>query len=203
MDCNPDFLRARVTIVVDNLTIIRKERKTMDIDPDDDIFQETTEIGSDELLSDDHLRLPETASMLVRLHALRAWLTRRMRDTELEIGNAALRLQEGMREDPQEAHPRRRERERLQAQMLQIQQTLQQAQQSLDAYEEAQSLLEESVAHTTTGERVLVEYFLTLEELLQDIPQDLATNAPGFPRRKALMDVLNRIEHVSSSGEEE
>src|ERR1700730_16337007 len=107
MDCNLDFLRAHVTIVVDNLTIIRKERKTMDIDPDDDIFQETTEIGSDELLSDDHLRLPETASMLVRLHALRAWLTRRMRDTELEIGNAALRLQESMQEDPQEAHPRR------------------------------------------------------------------------------------------------
>jgi predicted nuclease with TOPRIM domain len=175
----------------------------MDIDPDDDIFQETTEIGSDELLSDDHLRLPETASMLVRLHALRAWLTRRMRDTELEIGNAALRLQESMQEDPQEAHPRRRERERLQAQMQQLQQTLQQAQQSLDAYEEAQSLLEESVAHTTTGERVLVEYFLTLEELLQDIPQDHATNAPGSPRRKALMDVLNRIEHVSSSAEEE
>jgi hypothetical protein len=175
----------------------------MDSDPNDDIFQETTEVGSDELLSDDNLRLPESASMLVRLHALRAWLTRRMHDTEREIGNAALRLQEAMREEPQSTPPRRRERDRLQAQMQQLQYVLQEAQQSLDAYEEAQSLLEESVAHTTTGERALVEYYLTLEELLQDTLAGSIADSPASPRRMALLDVLSRVEHVSASGEDE
>ena len=32
------------------------------------------ETGSDELLADDNLRLPERANVLVRVHAVRAWL---------------------------------------------------------------------------------------------------------------------------------
>jgi hypothetical protein len=192
-----------IEVLLQDRETIGESAKDMDNDPDDSIFEEATEVGSDELLSDDHLRLPESASMLVRLHAIRAWLTRRMRDTEYEIGNAALHLQEIMHEEPQGGPLRRREREHLQAQVLQTQQALLEAQQSLDAYEEAQALLEESVAHTTTGERVLVEYYLTLEELLQDTLPDSPINADASPRHKVLLDVLSRVEHVSTSVEDE
>lgn len=175
----------------------------MDNDPDDSIFEETAEIGSDELLSDDDLRLPENASMLVRIHAMRAWLTRRMRDTEHEIGNAALQQQEIMQESSQETHLRRRERERLQTRVEQLQQVLLEAQQSLSAYEEAQALLEECVAHTTSGERVLVEYYLTLEQLVQEALDDSSPDNASSPRPRALLDVLSRVEHVSSSSEDD
>ena len=47
------------------------------MDNDDDFSGTSIEIGSDELLSDDNLRLPESASTLVRTHAVQAWLTRR------------------------------------------------------------------------------------------------------------------------------
>lgn len=45
------------------------------MDIDDETSNVPVEIGSDELLSDDNLRLPESANILVRIHALRAWLT--------------------------------------------------------------------------------------------------------------------------------
>ena len=44
------------------------------MDNDDDFADTSIEIGSDELLSDDDLRLPESANILVRTHAVRAWL---------------------------------------------------------------------------------------------------------------------------------
>ena len=65
----------------------------MDFD-DDKISQEATEIGSDELHSDDNLHLPIGANPLVRLHAVRAWLTRRQKMTNIEIGEVALELQQ-------------------------------------------------------------------------------------------------------------
>src|SRR5205085_11982805 len=69
---------------------------------DDELPDESTETGSDELLSDDNLRLPESASPLVRLHALRAWLARRQKETTLEIGEAAPTLQHILQQQPQE-----------------------------------------------------------------------------------------------------
>ena len=57
------------------------------------------EMGSDELLSDENLRLPESANILVRLHAVRAWLFRRHDEATIEVGEAALALQEVMQED--------------------------------------------------------------------------------------------------------
>ena len=47
------------------------------------------EMGSDELLSDDNLRLPESANILVRLHAVQAWLSRRYDEATIEVGEAA------------------------------------------------------------------------------------------------------------------
>ncbi len=44
------------------------------MDSDKDMPEDSTQIGSDELLSEDNLRLPDSASVLVRLHAVRAWL---------------------------------------------------------------------------------------------------------------------------------
>src|SRR2546421_295274 len=61
---------------------------------DDEISNEPLEVGSDELLSDNNLRLPESANILVRVHAVQAWLTRRYQETTLEVGEAALALQE-------------------------------------------------------------------------------------------------------------
>ena len=42
------------------------------MDYDNEIPDASTEIGSDELLSDEQLRLPESANILVRTHAVRA-----------------------------------------------------------------------------------------------------------------------------------
>src|SRR5438445_254655 len=66
------------------------------------------EIGSDELLSDENLRLPESANILVRLHAVRAWLSRRHDEASIEVGEAALALQEIMQEETVATRPRRR-----------------------------------------------------------------------------------------------
>ncbi|HET8850977.1 MAG TPA: hypothetical protein VFN02_00480, partial [Ktedonobacteraceae bacterium] len=77
---------------------------------DDHIPEESIETGSDELLSEDDLRLPESASVLVRLHAVRAWLARRHHEATVEVGEAALKLQQAMALEFQEARPRRRER---------------------------------------------------------------------------------------------
>jgi len=163
------------------------------------------EIGSDELLSDDNLRLPESANMLVRLHALRAWLARRHHDATIGVGQTALHLQQLMQEDIQETGARRAHRRAQQGEAVQrlnhAQQALAAAQQRLSAYEEAQSLLEDCIAHTS-GERVLVEYYLTLEELVQQSqapPRPPDQRTPWFD---AMADVLHRIEHIGTPNED-
>ena len=70
------------------------------MDIDDETPDSSVEIGSDELLSDDNLRLPESASILVRIHAVRAWLARRYEETTIEVGEAALALQKMMMQEP-------------------------------------------------------------------------------------------------------
>jgi hypothetical protein len=167
---------------------------------DDEFLEETTETGSDDLLADDDLRLPDNANTLVRLHAVRAWLARRQVETGREIGEAALALQQALQTESQETHMRRRERQ-IQAERMQHQQkALLDAQQRMHAYEEAEALLEECVSHTTSGERVLVEYYLTLEELVENATQD--NDGEHSPWLQAVEDVQHRIEHVGSSNEE-
>jgi len=167
---------------------------------EDDFLTETTETGSDDLLADDNLRLPDSASTLVRLHAIRAWLTRRQQETSIEIGEAALALQQTPQERQPETRLRRRERQ-MQSDRLQGGQTaLLHAQQRLHAYEEAEALLEDCVSHVTTGERMLVEYYLSLEELRANATND---NEPGHsPWLQAIQDVQHRVEHVGSPNEE-
>jgi ATP-dependent exoDNAse (exonuclease V) beta subunit len=172
------------------------------MDFDDALPQEENEVGSDELLSDDNIRFPEGASPLVRLHAIRAWLSRRQQETGIEIGTAALTLQQLMQDEPQMTRPRRRERISLMDRVQHTQQELQRAQQRLDAYEEAQALLEDCITHTTMGERALVEYYLSLEDLIQN------EDTPGIeaiptPRQQALIDVQHRVEHVSAPYEDD
>jgi hypothetical protein len=177
------------------------------MDENDDFLQETPktdEVGSDELLSDDTLRLPENANPLVRLHAVRAWLTRRQREMTLEMGTVALQLQALQQDEEATLHMRRRAREERAAQNHALQQALQEAQQRLDAYEEAQALLEDCVNHTTVSERLLVEFYLTLDNLIQD---QLAETEPGgdtFPVRvQVFFDVQRRVEQVGASYEDE
>lgn len=167
------------------------------MDFDDDFLEKTPEIGSDELLSDDNLRLPESASNLVRLHAIRSWLVRRRDETSVEIGEAALALQQMMQEEPQQLRPRRRERHHQALRPQLEQQEMLDAQQRLHAYEEAETLLEDCIAHTTSGERVLVEYYLTLEELVEHAAND----AERSPWLQAIEDVQHRVEHVGAPNE--
>lgn len=161
---------------------------------DNDELSDAQEIGSDDLFAADDLRLPENANVLVRLHALRAWLHRRYAEAELEIGVAALALQAAMRES--ETRPRRRA---TQDNFLcqKTQQALASAQQSRSAYDEALVLLEDCVAHITTGERLLVEYYLSLEELIE-----ASHTSAENPWLTAMADVLRRVEQVSTSNEE-
>jgi len=160
------------------------------------------EPGSDEVLSDDNLRLPESANILVRLHAVRAWLSRRHDEATIEVGEAAIALQELMQEDAVETRSRRRMQQMEEAQRFQrAQQALAGAQQRLSAYEEAQSILEDCVAHTS-GERVLVEYYLTLEELVMQSQEQMDQEEKSSPWLEAVSDVLRRIEHVGISDEE-
>ncbi|GAC1696235.1 MAG: hypothetical protein PVS3B1_34750 [Ktedonobacteraceae bacterium] len=173
------------------------------MDYDNEIPGDSTEIGSDELLSDENLRLPESANILVRTHAVRAWLARRREETAMEIGEAALIVQQEMTQEKQETpgtRLRRRERQNREWQMGQRQQVLKEAQQRLDAYEEAQDLLEDCIVHTS-GERVLVEYYLALEDLVQSIIQ--ADQAEDTPRLQALADVQHRVERVGAPNEVE
>src|SRR6516225_917295 len=149
------------------------------------------ETGSDELLSDDNLRLPESANILVRLHAVRAWLSRRIDEATIEVGEAALAIQELKQEDAVETRPRRRSRiEDDMQRFLRAQQALVASQQRLSAYEKAQSILEDCVAHTS-GERVLVEYYLTLEELVLQSQEHMDQEANSSPWFDALADVLH------------
>ena len=167
---------------------------------EDDISAHTPETGSDELLSADHLRLPADANALVRLHAVRAWLTRRQRETQHEIGQSALNLQDLQSEVMTAAHLRRREQQLFNERLQHTQKQFQIAQERLQIYQEAEELLEECVNHTTVSDRLLVEYYLTLETLLQEALPDHETVSP---RIDVLQDVLQRIEHVGASHEEE
>lgn len=166
------------------------------MDFDDETFNSPAEIGSDELLSDDNLRLPDGANILVRVHAVRAWLARRQQETRIEIGETALALQESMQEELYGAKLRRRERQLIEEQKYALQDALAENQQRLAAYEEAQALLEESVTHTS-GERILVEYYLALEELVQGSENEHA------PRIQALGSVQHRVEHIGAPNEED
>ena len=161
------------------------------------------EIGSDELLSDENLRLPESANILVRLHAVRAWLFRRHDEATMEVGEAALAVQEVMQRDAVETRPRRRTHqvEAMQQQFQSAQKALAESQQRLSAYEEAQSILEDCIAHTS-GERVLVEYYLTLEDLVMQSQEKMDQAEDRSPWLVALSDVLHRIEHVGTPDEE-
>jgi hypothetical protein len=169
----------------------------------DDLESKDDEIGSDELLSDENLRLPESANILVRLHAVVAWLTRRRDEAVIEVGEAALALQEIMQEEAVETRPRRRSHkiEAVQEQFQRAQQALAESQQRLSAYEEAQSILDDCVAHTS-GERVLVEYYLTLEELVLRRLEQMEQTEDHSPWLEAVSDVLHRVEHVGTPDEE-
>ena len=169
----------------------------------DDHESNDEEIGSDELLSDENLRLPESANILVRLHAVRAWLSRRRDEATIEVGEAALELQAMMQEEAVEVRPRRRTHqiEEVQEQFQSAQKALTASQQRLSAYEEAQSILEDCVAHTN-GERVLVEYYLTLEELVLQSQEQMDQTEDRSPWLDAISDVLHRIEHVGTPDEE-
>ena len=166
------------------------------MDFDDEPSDSPVEVGSDELLSDDNLRLPESANILVRIHAVRAWLTRRQQETRLAMGEVALALQDALQEELYGTKLRRRERQLIEERKYALQDTLTECQQRLDAYEEAQALLEESVTHTS-GERSLVEYYLALEELVQ------SSEVESSPRIQALASVQHRVEHVGAPDEEE
>ncbi len=179
------------------------------MDFDDETLDTDSKIGSDELLSDDNLRLPEAASILVRVHAVRAWLARRCEETTREVGEAALALQEAMQQSVPETRLRRRERQQQQEQTDHVQRLLNMAQLRLRTYEEAQALLEECITHTS-GERVLVEYYLALEDLVQNIIATNALNTPNAtndfdprPRLQALADVQHRVERVGTPGEDD
>ena len=181
-------------------------------------FNETAdeESGSDDLLAGDDLRLPDSANILVRLHAVRAWLARRRNEAAIEVGEAALALQQEMEATTEEVRSRRRvhrERQQLEAgsssstYLSRSQEALnmvRKAQEQLSAFEEAQALLEECVAHTN-GDRVLVEYYLTLEQLLLEHGYSFQVAAPAqhSPWYDAMAEVLHRVEHVGTPQEEE
>lgn len=171
------------------------------MDIDDELSQEETETGSDELLSDDNLRLPDNANPLVRLHAIRAWLARRQKAARLDIGMLALDLQRLQQEGQPEVRLRRRELQARQDRLQAVQERFQSTQQLLSVYEEAEQLLEECVNHTTISERLLVEYYLTIEQLAQEAThEDEDTQSP---RLLVLSDVLHRIEQVGTSHEDD
>jgi hypothetical protein len=160
------------------------------------------EEGSDELLSDDALRLPDSASILVRLHAVRAWLARNRLEASAAVGAAALALQAASQFPVERQRPRRRFRAAAAAEaagdsFYKQQQQLRGAQEALSAFEQAQGWLEECVAHTN-GERVLVEYYLQIEQALLDAGYTPGEEKPDrhTPWYDTMVAVLRRIEHV-------
>jgi hypothetical protein len=172
----------------------------MDSDFEDDFTADETETGSDNLLSDDNLRLPDEASHLVRVHAVQSWLSRRQKETEIEIGESALRFQELQQEAMQDSNRlRRREQQRMAEKINKAERAYQAAQERLEAYGEVEQLLEECLAHTTSSERVLVEYYLTLENLIQQADGDI--DMPPS-RSSVLQEVLHRIEQVGTPNED-
>ncbi len=182
----------------------RKMRNTIqqgraNVDFDDDENNEITEIGSDDLLSDDNLRLPESANILVRIHAVRAWLNRRRDETLLEVGETEIALQEKRAEMPEGIRLRRSDRLRYEEGIQQLQKELVASAERSAAYDEAQELLEECITHVS-GERILVEYYLALEELM--LSQISEQEEKTTPRQQALADVQHRVEHVGAPNEE-
>lgn len=169
----------------------------MNYENNDDLSPSEDEVGSDELLAADELRLPADANMLVRLHAIRAWLNRRRDEAALEVGAAALNMQTAARAAESEVRPRRRFAENS-FMLDRAQRELVTAQRRLSAYEEVRELLEDCVAHTTVGDRLLVEYYLSLEERLQ--ASDSPTDTPWL---EAMQDVLQRVGQLGTPGEEE
>ncbi|GHO45302.1 hypothetical protein [Ktedonospora formicarum] len=170
--------------------------------PEDEAFEaQDNETGSDELLSEDDLRLPEGANILVRVHAVRAWLTRRKQDANLAFGQAALELQTLMQEAPEETRPRRRRARSTDplARILTEQEKLQTEQSRVEAYEEAAELFEDYLTHNTGSDRVLVEYYLAIENILftQDEVEEEATTQQ-HARKQAFEDVLHRLERVTA-----
>lgn len=159
------------------------------------------ETGSDELLADDNLRLPDNANVLVRVHAVRAWLARRHDEVAIEAGMAALTLQQAMSSPVEEIRPRRRFPQPPDT--ILAQQQLVSARQRIDAFEEAQALLEDYIAHTN-GERVLVEYYLAVEQLIIDNGYALSGETPvqRTPWLDAMLEVMQRVEHVGTPQEE-
>jgi hypothetical protein len=160
------------------------------------------ENGSDELLADDNLRLPDSANVLVRIHAVRAWLARQHDEAAIEVGMAALAFQQAMSGPVEELRPRRRAHQ-LQPDTTVAQQQLTDAQQRLGAIEEAQEVFEDCIAHTN-GERALVEYYLAVEQLLLDNGYSLSDDNPTrhTPWFDAMVAVLQRIEHVGTLQED-
>ncbi|GCE46971.1 hypothetical protein EI42_00496 [Thermosporothrix hazakensis] len=157
----------------------------------EDEFDETEpEEGSDNLLADDQLRLPENANILVRIHAVRAWLDRRQREIKLAIGQSALKMQYIMEEEDERPRRRRTQVDSLQ-QIQQLQQAIQDAQEQLQMFEDAAMLLQECVDHHTSGEGTLVEYYLLLEDALLQVEDHPA-------QVEALSEVIRRVEHVSA-----
>ncbi len=169
------------------------------MDFDDDLPEEVeSEAGSDELLSDDNLRLPDSASPLVRLHAVRSWLARRRKETTIEIGESALALQDAQQEAMSQMNRlRRREQQALSERIQQTQRAFQDAQQRLEAFEEATSMLEDCLNHTTSSERALVEYYLSIDALLQQEETDTSSI-----QHQILSEVLHRVEQVGAPREE-
>lgn len=159
------------------------------------------ETGSDALLADDNLRLPESANVMVRVHAVRAWLERRHEEATIEAGTAALALQEAFNAPGEETRPRRRI---LQSRSAPPAQQLANARQRIQAIEEAQALLEDYLAHAN-GERVLVEYYLAIEQLLIENGYELSGESPvqHTPWLDAMLDVLQRVERVGTPQEED
>lgn len=169
---------------------------------EDDFETTAHETGSDDLLAEDDLRLPEGANILVRVHAVRAWLTRRKRDADLAIGQVALALQMLMQDEPESSRPRRR---RVQlddpyTRVIELQQELQAAQVRLQAYTEAEELFEDYLTHnTSSNDRILVEYYLAIENLCFEqaqAPQE--TEDSQAIRQKAFEEVLHRLERVTA-----
>jgi hypothetical protein len=173
-----------------------------DMDRDDENLEDQLELrGSDELLSDDSLRLPDDANPLVRLHAMRAWLTRRQKEATLAMGEAALALQDLQPADAAVPRLRRRERQEVTERIQNAQHTFEAAQEQRTTYEEAETLLEDCVNHTTVGERLLVEYYLALEDIVIQAMQERSTDNYS-PRIEALLDVQQRVERIGAPQED-
>lgn len=166
----------------------------MCINDEDDEYMTEVLIGNDDLLADEYVRLPAGSNILTRLRALQIWLVRRRDEAELAVGMAVHALQMEAQEAESESRPRRR----LSQVDLPASPRLSIMQQRLSAYEEAQTLLDSCITHTTVGERLLVEYYLSLEEMIQE-----TASSADSPWLSVMSDVLHRVSQVGTPVEEE